>query len=73
MREHTQLKEHVDELYFVLVELHNMDVKMEHKYLAMILLAFHPLSYENFVSSLSVGKHSITLEEVKSNLYSREL
>ena len=40
---------------------------------AMILLACLPPSYENFVSSLIVSKDSITLEEVKSSLYSREL
>ena len=39
----------------------------------MILLACLPPSYENFVSSLIVSKDSITLEEVKSSLYSREL
>jgi hypothetical protein len=39
----------------------------------MILLASLPPSYESFVNSLSVGKECITLEEVKSSLYSREL
>jgi len=67
------LKEHLDKLYFVLTELHNIDVKMEDKDLAMIFLASLPPSYENFVSSLSVGKDSIILEEVKSSFYSREL
>ena len=40
--------------------------------MAMILLASLPPSYENFVSFLSVGKDSITLEEVKSSLFHRE-
>ena len=67
------LKEHFNEIKFVLMELHNIDVKMENKDLAMILLAsLHP-SYENFVSFLGVGNDSITLDEVKSSLYSREL
>ena len=51
----------------------DIDVKMEDEDLAMILLASFPPSYENFRSSLSVGKNSITLEEVKSSLYFREL
>jgi len=55
-------KEHLDELNFVLIELRDIDVKMKDEDLAMILLAFLPLSYENYVSSLSVGKDSITLE-----------
>jgi len=67
------LKEHLDELNSVLMELHDIDVKMEDEDLAMILLAYLPSSYNNFVSSLSVGKDSIILEEVKSTLYSRKL
>ena len=73
MSESMSLKEHLDELNFVLMELHDIDVKMEDKDLTMIILAYLLPSYENFVSYLSVGKDSITLEEVKSNLYSREL
>ena len=55
------------------MELHNINVKMEEKDLSMILLTSFPPSYDNFVSSSSVSKDSITLEEVKSSLYSREL
>ena len=73
MKEGTPLTKHLDELNFVLMELHDIDVKMEDKDLTMIILAYLLPSYENFVSYLSVGKDSITLEEVKSNLYSREL
>ena len=73
MREGTLLKEHLGELNFVLMELCDIDVKIEDEDLAMILLASLLLSYENFVSSHSVGKDSNTLEEFKSNIYSREL
>ena len=62
------LKEHLDELNFILIELRDIDVKMEDKDLTMILLAFLPPSYKNFVSPLSVDKNSFTL-----SLYSREL
>jgi len=55
------------------MELYDIDIKIGHEDLAMILLASLAPSYENFVSSLSVEMDSITLEEVKSNLYSREL
>ena len=73
MREGTSLKEHIDELKYIMMELHNIDVKIEYEDRAMILLAFLLTSYGNFVSSLSVGKDSIKLEEFKSSLYSREL
>ena len=71
-REGTPLKEHLDELNS-LMELRDIDVKIKDEDLTMILLASPLLSYENFVSSLSVGKDSITLEEFKYNLYSIEL
>ena len=71
VREGTPLNEHLNELNFFLMELRDIDAKMENKNLTMILLAFLPTSYENFVSSLNVGKDSTILEDVKSNLYSR--
>ena len=69
-REGMPLKEHLDEINYVLMELRDIDVKMEDEDLEIILLAFFPPFYENFVSSFNVGKDSITLEEVKSSLYS---
>ena len=73
MRERTPLKNDLDELNSLLIELCNIDVKMEDKDLTMILLAYLPPSYDNFVSSLSVGKDSIIVKEVHSSLYCREL
>ena len=65
---------HLVELNSALLELYDIDVKLEDIDLAMILLASpRPLSYESFVNFLSVGKDCITLEEVNSSLYSREL
>ena len=55
------------------MELCDINVKLEDENLGMILLASLPYSYENFMSTLSVAKECITLEEVKSSLYSREL
>ena len=73
MKEGTSLKDHLDELNFILMELRDIDVKIEDEDAAMILLASLPPSYESFVNSLSVGKECVTMEEVKSSLYSREL
>jgi len=73
MKEGASLKEHLDELNSILMELRDIDVKMEDEDVAMILLASLPPSFENFVSSLTVGKDCIILEEVKSSLFSREL
>ena len=59
MREGTLLKEHREELNFVLMELYGIDAKIEDEALTMILLASFPPSNKNFVSSLSIGKDSI--------------
>nr|KYP69065.1 Retrovirus-related Pol polyprotein from transposon TNT 1-94 [Cajanus cajan] len=73
MKESTPLKEHLDEFNSILMELRDIDVKIEDEDSAMILLASLPPSYESFVNSLSVGKDFITLEEVKSSLHLRDL
>ena len=39
----------------------------------MILLVSLPSNYENFVESFVVGKNSLTLEEVKVALHTKEL
>nr|KYP59893.1 Retrovirus-related Pol polyprotein from transposon TNT 1-94 [Cajanus cajan] len=73
MKEDTPLQDHLDELNSILMELRDINVKIEDEDAAMILLASLPPSYESFVNSLSVGKECITMEEVKSSLHSREL
>ncbi|KAJ1412176.1 gag-polypeptide of LTR copia-type, partial [Sesbania bispinosa] len=73
MKEGTPIKDHLNELNLILMELREIDVKMEDEDAAMILLSSLPPSYENFMNSLSVGKDCITLQEVMSSLYSREL
>ncbi|KAJ4726144.1 Retrovirus-related Pol polyprotein from transposon TNT 1-94 [Melia azedarach] len=40
---------------------------------ALILLVSLPLSYENFVQSFIIGKDTVSLEEVRSSLHTREL
>jgi len=55
------------------MELYDIDVKIEDEDMLMIMLNFLPPSYKNFISSLSVGKDFIILEEVMFDLYFREL
>ena len=73
MQEGTPLREHLDQLNTILLELRNIDVKIEDEDAALILLVSLPLSYENFVQSFIGGKDTVTLEEVRSALHSREL
>lgn len=49
MQEGTQLQDHLDSLNSILLDLRNIDVKVEDEDAALILLVSLPNSYENFV------------------------
>ena len=70
-QEGMSLRDHLDQLNTILLELRNIDVKVEDEDAALVLLVSLPLSYENFVQSFIVGKDTISLEEVRSSLHSR--
>jgi hypothetical protein len=73
MSEGGSLKEHLDQLNSILMDLKNLEVKIEDEDAALILLVSLPPSYENFVSSFTVGRETVTLEEVRAGLHSNEL
>ncbi|KAJ4710294.1 Retrovirus-related Pol polyprotein from transposon TNT 1-94 [Melia azedarach] len=73
MQEGMPLRDHLDQLNTILLELRNIDVKVEDEDTALILLVSLPLSYENFVQSFIVEKDTVSLEEVRSSLHTREL
>ena len=73
MEEGANLREHLDQMNTILLELRNIDVKIEDEDAALLLLVSLPLSYENFVESTIGGRDTITLEEVRSALHTREL
>ena len=56
MSEGTPLREHLDQLNTILLDLRNIDEKVSDEDAALILLVSLPLSYENFVQSFIVGK-----------------
>lgn len=49
MNEGKQLRDHLDKLNTILLELRNIDVKIENKDAALILLVYLSQSFENFV------------------------
>ncbi|GAA0168011.1 hypothetical protein LIER_22829 [Lithospermum erythrorhizon] len=73
MQEGTFLKDHLDRLNTILLDLRNIDIKIDDEDAALNLLASLPPSYENFRESLTNGKKFSSLEEVRSGLHSREL
>nr|GEV45825.1 retrovirus-related Pol polyprotein from transposon TNT 1-94 [Tanacetum cinerariifolium] len=72
MKEGSSLKEHIDALNSILMDLKNVEVKIKDEDAALVLLVSFPPSFESFVSSFVVGKDIITLEDVRSSLHSRE-
>ena len=72
MQEGTPLRDHLDKLNKILLDLRNIDVKVEDEDAALILLVSLPESYENFVESFITGKDTLSLEDVRSALHSRE-
>ncbi|GJX46602.1 hypothetical protein Tco_0271792 [Tanacetum coccineum] len=73
MKEGSALKDHLDALNSILMDLKNVEVKIDDEDAALINLVSLPPSFENFMNSFVVGKNTITLEDVRSSLHSREL
>jgi len=65
MQEGTPLRDHLDQLNTILLDLRNIEVKIEDEDAALILLVSLPPSYENFVQSSIVGKDTVSLEEIR--------
>ncbi|GJX13164.1 zinc finger, CCHC-type containing protein [Tanacetum coccineum] len=68
-----KLSKHIDEFNKLIDYLANIDVDIDDKDQALMLLTSLPSSYDNFVETLLYGKESLTLEDVLSTLNSREL
>ncbi|KAG6434426.1 hypothetical protein SASPL_106060 [Salvia splendens] len=72
MQEGMPLQDNLKILNKILLDLRNVDVKVEDEDVALILLVSLPESYENFVESFMTGKETLSLEDVRSVLHIRE-
>ncbi|GKD90494.1 hypothetical protein Tco_1366001, partial [Tanacetum coccineum] len=61
MKEGSALKDHLDSLNSILMDLKNVKVKIDDEDVTLILLVSLPPSFENFVNSFVVEKDTITL------------
>ncbi|KAG6387152.1 hypothetical protein SASPL_152337 [Salvia splendens] len=72
MQEGTPLRDHLENLNKILLDLRNVEVKVEDEDVALIPLVSLPELYENFVELFMTGKETLSLEDVRSALHIRE-
>jgi hypothetical protein len=73
MKEGMPLCDHLDDFNRIILDLKNIDVKVDDEDQALILLCSLPDLFDNFVNSMLYGRDTISLADVKSALNSMEL
>ena len=64
------LNDHINEFNKIILDLNNIDVRIEDEDRALILLCSLPKSYEHLVTTLLYGRETISMEDVKLALNS---
>jgi hypothetical protein len=73
MAEGTSIQSHLNEFNSICVDLESLDVKIDNEDKAILLVVSLPPSFKNFKEIMLYGNHtSLTFENVKSNLLSKE-
>ena len=73
IEEGSSLANHIDNFNKVILDLEDINVKLEDGDKVIILLSFLPPSYEHFIDTLLYGRQSITMVDVKDSLSSKEV
>lgn len=73
MKEGISISEYLDEFNKIIMDLRNIDMKLNEEDRALIVLCLLPVSFDNFVNSILYGRDTISLADVKSTLNSKEL
>ncbi|XP_073136937.1 uncharacterized protein [Henckelia pumila] len=73
MEDVKDLRKHVDDFNKIILELKNIEIKIEEEDQVILLLSSLPKPYEHFVDTMLYGKQTLTMDEVKSSLMSKEL
>ncbi|KAH9728536.1 hypothetical protein KPL70_009073 [Citrus sinensis] len=72
MEEGSSLTTHIDAFNRIILDLEDINVKIEDEDKAIILLSSLPSSYEHFVDTLLYGRQSLAMQDVKEALSSKE-
>ena len=73
MEEGSSIKDHIAQFNKIVLDLKSVEVKIDDEDQAIVLLCSFPVSYENLVDTMMFGRETLTLEEVKAFLSSREV
>ena len=73
MSEGTSITSHLDQFDSIIMDLENVDVKIDEEDKAVILLCSLPSSLKHFRDTMLYGKETISYKDIKSVLKSKEL
>lgn len=73
MEEGYVIRKHMDEFNKIILDLKNINIRIDEEDCAILLLSSLPRTYEHFVDTMLHGKYSLTEAEVKYALNSKEL
>ncbi|MFQ6641381.1 hypothetical protein Gotur_014790 [Gossypium turneri] len=72
MNECELLRDHISQIITLLNDLKNVDVQIDNKDQAMLLLCSLPFSYKSFKETLIYGRDKLSFEDMKGHLLSRD-
>lgn len=71
MEEGNDLRRHMDEFNKIILDLKNIDIKIEEEDCVILLLSSLPRTYEHFVDTMLYGNDTLTVAKVKAALLSK--